>query len=510
MSIARCYSAHLVGLLAEVITVEVDISNGLNSLSIVGLGDRAVEEAKDRVSAAIKNSGYTSPKQKNQKVIVSLAPADRKKEGPSFDLAIAISYLSACGDLDFDCENKLFLGELSLEGNIRKVAGILPILCQAKNSGFDTAFVPLANAGEASLADGLKIYAVSSLTEIISFLKGKNNLRPLKLLDYDTARLQSDSTEQGDMRLIRGNDSAKRALTVAAAGVHNILMYGPPGTGKTMLAQSFNSILPPLSYGESIEVTSMHSAARTLEGTFITKPPFRAPHHTASYPSIVGGGVFPRPGEITLAHRGVLFLDELPEFDRNVLEALRQPLEERSITISRARGAVTFPAQCILIASMNPCPCGKPKKMGCTCSAKILQQYKRRISGPIMDRLDIWVNVNKVDYEKLSLQTVEAESSASIRTRVEAVRAIQRERFKYFGIQKNYNSEMDAGDIEKMITMDDDTRSTLAQAAKRLGLSGRSFHRMIKVARTIADLAGEKEIARPHILEALQYRQKIE
>ncbi|MFA6432530.1 MAG: YifB family Mg chelatase-like AAA ATPase [Candidatus Paceibacterota bacterium] len=510
MSIAKCYSAHLAGLLVEIVTVEIDISNGLNSLSIVGLGDRAVEEAKDRVSAAVKNSGYISPKQKNQKVIISLAPADVRKEGPAFDLAIALSYLSACGELTFRYEKVLFLGELSLEGEVRRVSGILPILCQARNLGFDTVFVPHANAEEASLAKGIDIYAVSSLSETVRFLKEGHGLQPIEPLDYEAVCRQAGAANHKDMRLIRGNEGAKRALTIAAAGAHNILMYGPPGTGKTMLAQSFSSILPALSYEQAVEVTSLHSAARVLGGTFMTKPPFRAPHHTASYPSIVGGGSFPKPGEITLAHRGVLFLDELPEFDHNVLEALRQPLEEREITISRARGAVTFPAQCILVASMNPCPCGKPRNRGCTCSAKILQQYRRRISGPIMDRLDIWTNVNKIDYAKLSQQTAESETSSSVKARVIAARTIQVDRFRRWGVKKSYNGEMDARDIERMIDMSAETRNILAQSAKRLVLSGRAFHRVIKVARTIADLDGVEIITKPHILEALQYRQKIE
>ncbi len=507
VSIAKVYSAQLIGLHVEIVNVEVDISNGLHAFSIVGLGDRAVEEAKDRVAAAIKNSGYVSPKQKNQKVVVSLAPADIRKEGPSFDLSIALSYLKAAGEIDFDHDNKLFLGELSLEGSIQKISGVLPILCQLEKLGFTQAFIPKGNEREASLAKGINIYVVSSLVEIIAHL---NRTSPLTSLEPRWEENMSYPAENTiDMHTIRGHELAKRGLEIAAAGAHNLIMYGPPGTGKTMLAHSFSSILPPLSYEQSVEVTGIHSAAQTLNDNLIVYPPFRAPHHTASYPAIVGGGAFPRPGEITLAHRGVLFLDEFPEFDRSVLEALRQPLEDRVITISRARGAVTFPAQCILMASMNPCPCGKGSGGGCTCPQHILEKYRRKLSGPIMDRLDIWLNVHKIDYEKMSQKETSAETSSQIRERVAHARARQKDRFNKFGIAKSFNSEMGAEDMERIISLNEDARKLLVASAKSMSLSGRAFHKIIKVAQTIADLKGTDEISEIDILEALQYRRKM-
>ena len=508
MSIAKSYSAQLVGLKAGIVSVEVDISNGLHAFSIVGLGDRAVEEAKDRVAAAIKNSGYISPKQKNQKVVVSLAPADVRKEGPSFDLAIALAYLAAVKELDLDGSGMIFLGELSLEGRVCRVSGILPILSQIADLGFTKAFIPRENAEEASLAKGISIFSVGSLKQTIDHLDGTNILEPIESC-WESA-IPHKRDDLVDIKTIRGQEMAKRGLEIAAAGAHNLMMFGPPGTGKTMLAQSFSSILPPLTYEQSVEVTSIHSAAKILNGKLVTYPPFRAPHHTSSYPSIVGGGGFPRPGEITLAHRGVLFMDEFPEFDRSVIEALRQPLEDRVITISRAKAVITFPAQCILLASMNPCPCGKGKHAGCTCPQHVLEAYKRKMSGPIMDRIDIWLNIHEIDYQKLAEKDSSAEDSSVVRDRVSAARILQSDRYKRFGIAKSFNGEMDARDIEKMIVMSDSARNLLTHSAEKMSLSGRAFHRIIKLARTIADLAKKDAIDETDILESLQYRRKSE
>ena len=507
MSISKIYSAQLSGLRAHIISIEVDLSNGLHAFSIVGLGDKAVEEARDRISAAIKNSGYTSPKQKNQKVVISLAPADIRKEGPSFDLGMALAYLCASGDADFDPEKKIFLGELSLEGGVRKVSGVLPLVRGAQQDGFKEVFIPSDNAEEAALVKGIKIYPVKNLEQIIAHLSAKKDsmIKPQKA----TKVAKPAVVIENNFSVIRGQETAKRALEIAAAGGHNVGMYGPPGTGKTMLAKAFQGILPSLDYEEVLEVTGIHSVARILDKPFLTEPPFRSPHHTSSYASLVGGGPVPKPGEITLAHRGVLFLDEFPEFDKKVIEALRQPLEDRSITISRAKGTLSFPAQCIVIASMNPCPCGYGKEKGCTCSDRDISNYNKRISGPIVDRIDMWVSVSKIEYDALADNSRHAEDSIAIRKRVEKARTSQKTRFLKSKIfKKKYNSEMSVSDIEKFITLPKDVQKLLKDSAERLGLSARAYHRIIKLSRTIADLEESEHITKNHMLEALQYRQR--
>jgi magnesium chelatase family protein len=507
MSVAKLYSAQLLGLTTHIIIIEVDLSNGLHHFSLVGLGDKAVDEARDRISAAIKNSGYTSPKQKNQKVVISLAPADIRKEGTSFDLGMALGYLLASGDIDFDSEKKLFLGELSLEGNVRKISGVLPLVRGARKEGFREVYVPEENATEAALVKGIKVFGIKNLGGVIGHLIHKHD-GILKTQPPTEVVYESQSFDT-DFSLVQGQEAAKRGLEIAAAGGHNIALYGPPGTGKTMLAKAFRTILPALTNEEILEVTGIHSMARILEKPFITHPPFRSPHHTSSYPSLVGGGPFPKPGEITLAHRGVLFLDEFAEFDRTVIDALRQPLEDGVVTISRARGSLTFPAQCILVASMNPCPCGYGKEKGCTCTDRDIIFYKKRISGPIIDRIDLWVSVSKVEYEKLAGSAKANESSFVIRKRVENARKRQLARFISKKIKhKKVNGEMSVSDMEKCIELKPDVKELLSTSAKRLGLSGRAFHRTMKLARTIADLEGKNEVGKNHVLEALQYRQK--
>ncbi len=507
MSISKTYCAQLSGLQTHIINIEVDLSNGLHAFAIVGLGDKAVEESKDRISAAIKNTGYTSPKQKNQKVVISLAPAYIRKEGPSFDLGMALTYLCASGDINFDPNGKIFLGELSLEGEVKSVSGILPLVRGVQQNGFKEIFVPWDNKEEAGLVKGIKIYPVKNLDQIIGHLTGRKNseIKAQKLTEIKTNSEDFDI----DFKLIKGQEIAKRSLEIAAAGGHNIVMYGPPGTGKTMLAKAFKTILPPLLYEEIIEVTGIHSIARILEKPYITEPPFRSPHHTSSYTSLVGGGPVPKPGEITLAHRGVLFLDEFPEFDKKVIDALRQPLEDLSITISRARGSLTFPAQSILVASMNPCPCGYGKEKGCTCSDRDISNYKKKISGPIVDRIDLWISVSKIEYDKLANNSKNNENSETIRKRVIKARELQKKRFNKFKIKnKKYNSEMNVSDIEKMITLSREVSELLKNSSEKLELSARAYHRIIKLSQTIADLEGSIDINKNHLLEALQYRKK--
>lgn len=505
MSFSKVYSAQINLLSVTLISVETDISRGLNAFSIVGLPDKAVEEARDRVSAAIKNSGFNSPKSKNHKIIVSLAPAAEKKEGPSHDVAIALSYLLANDDIDFDSEGKIFLGELSLDGKVRPTRGVLPIARFAKAHNFQELYVPKENVAEAALISGIKIFGISSLSQVIEHLLGKTELAAAKTTVVEKKRL-INSTDFSD---IRGQERAKRGLLIAAAGGHNSAMYGPPGTGKTMLAKAFASILPELSFEEALETTSIHSVAGTLTETIISHPPFRAPHHTASYVSLVGGGAIPRPGEITLAHYGVLFMDEFPEFERRVVESLRQPLEDRTISVSRAKGTAHFPANVLLIAAMNPCPCGNFGFRGkpCICTPSALSRYRRKLSGPIMDRIDIWLEVDRVPPSDLSLES-QGESSERFRKQVTRAREMQRERFKKSGKNISRNAEMSAKELVTLIKLDPESRRTLNLAAERLGFSPRVYHRMIKVARTIADLEGSEEIKNSHILEAVEYRPK--
>jgi magnesium chelatase family protein len=523
MSFAKVYSAQPGVLSARIIDVEVDISRGLNAFAVVGLGDKSVEEAKDRISSAIKNSGFKSPKQSNHKVVISLAPADLRKEGPIFDLAMAIAYLIANGDFGElggesdgvarpDFSDTIFLGELSLDGKLRKVTGALAVTAEAQKNGYKKIFLPKGNAREASLVSGLAIFGAESLIEVIEHLRG------------DTAILKEETGEVGekaaasapdcatDFADVVGQESAKRGLVIAAAGGHNLAMYGPPGTGKTMLAKAFANILPPLSFDEIIETTSIHSVSGILKSDRVTSPPIRSPHHTASYVALVGGGNIPRPGEITLAHRGVLFLDEFTEFDRNVLEALREPLEERKITITRAKGATTFPANFILLAAMNPCPCGYrgSKVKECICRVPDLIKYQRKISGPIIDRIDMWVEVSQVAHRDLINQNQERKTAISpaLKQTIINARSAQTIRFSKLKTAAKTNAEMSAQDINKIVKLSAESKKILDSSAEKLALSPRAYHKVIKLAQTIADLDQKGGIGASHILEALQYRPK--
>jgi len=502
----KIYSAQVMGLEAQPILVEVDIAPGLHIFSIVGLADKEVQESRERISAAIKNLGALAPHKKSQRVIVNLAPADIKKEGPAFDLPIALGYLLASGQLSFDPAGKIFLGELGLDGILRKVSGVLPIAIAARAAGFSRIILPKGNGAEAAVLDGIEVMEVENLAEVIEYLSGSKNIPPLSQIKIE-AEFSSYPMDFAD---IKGQEKAKRALEIAAAGGHNVLMSGLPGAGKTILAQALPSILPPLSFEEALEVTKIYSIAGLLgDGrAFVSERPFRNPHHTASFTSIIGGGTYPRPGEITLAHRGVLFLDEFPEFDRRVIESLRQPLEERTITVTRVQGIQTFPAQFMLIAAMNPCPCGNfgsPQK-DCSCSAGSVLKYKKKISGPMLDRIDLHIETPAVEYEKLD--SADGVSSKEIRERVMEARRIQEKR--YHGLAIKLNSELGLKGIKEFIPVDDSLRPTLKLAHERYQLSARAYHRVLKISRTIADLEGSEKIKDNHVLEALQYRPKVE
>ena len=500
--LAKVHSGAIVGLDGAVVEVEVDISQGLPAFTIVGLPDAAVQEAKERVRAAIRNSGGTFPM---KRITVNLAPADLKKAGPAYDLPIAVGILLSSEQVSGDIDGTMFLGELSLDGSLRHTNGVLPLVALAHDESLPSVIVPEADAGEASLIEGVKIIPMSSLAQLVSYLRGdipapefKPDGKPVQITPLMATT---------DLADIKGQEHVKRALEVAAAGGHNMIMCGPPGSDKTLLARALPSILPPMTNEEALEVTKIYNVSGLLpaDTPLVRQRPFRSPHYTISNAGLVGGGNFPKPGEISLSHRGVLFLDELPEFGHSLLEVLRQPLEDKTVTISRAQGRATFPASFMLVGAMNPCPCGyygDPFRK-CTCPPGVVSRYQRRISGPFIDRVGIFVEVPHIDYEKLT-DNRRGETSGTVQARVTEARARQLKRFR--GTRLTSNAEMTPKEIRDFCRVEDAAQSLLHAAMKQLYLSARAFHRILKLALTIADLESCDTIKAQHVAEAVQYR----